>query len=342
MVNPGGSELFSLDLLSGKRRLLRSSRRDLLLNPARVGSRLLYERVGRCGQELRLGPLDGRGSRPHALPAAAARGPGRGPRAGPHEAGRAPALPPPAEADEADALDDRAHADDRLRDGPPPHGGRPHDAVADRGLPLTGVDSPRADLARVQGQAPRRARRPRPAGPVPHRRLPGALGRADAAHAARRVDVHDRRRGRRAGALDAGRSSARCRARRSRATSTASRSGRSSTRPGRASRSTRCSTRWSTTPLRRWRSATAATRRTCRSRTSSTARRGSRTATTASRSTPSTAARRACSSRTSTSGRARSGCAASTLRDDDEPGFWESNGYHIHGDPWREQRYWGD
>jgi DMSO/TMAO reductase YedYZ molybdopterin-dependent catalytic subunit len=31
-----------------------------------------------------------------------------------------------------------------------------------------------------------------------------------------------------------------------------------------------------------------------------------------------------------------------TLRDDDEPGFWESNGYHLYGDPWREQRYWGD
>lgn len=24
------------------------------------------------------------------------------------------------------------------------------------------------------------------------------------------------------------------------------------------------------------------------------------------------------------------------------PGFWESLGYHIHGDPWREQRYSGD
>jgi DMSO/TMAO reductase YedYZ molybdopterin-dependent catalytic subunit len=31
-----------------------------------------------------------------------------------------------------------------------------------------------------------------------------------------------------------------------------------------------------------------------------------------------------------------------TLRDDDEPGFWESNGYHLRGDPWQEQRYWGD
>jgi DMSO/TMAO reductase YedYZ molybdopterin-dependent catalytic subunit len=30
------------------------------------------------------------------------------------------------------------------------------------------------------------------------------------------------------------------------------------------------------------------------------------------------------------------------LQDDDEPGFWETNGYHNYGDPWREQRYWGD
>jgi DMSO/TMAO reductase YedYZ molybdopterin-dependent catalytic subunit len=27
---------------------------------------------------------------------------------------------------------------------------------------------------------------------------------------------------------------------------------------------------------------------------------------------------------------------------DDEPGFWESLGYHDYGDPWREQRYQGD
>ncbi len=26
----------------------------------------------------------------------------------------------------------------------------------------------------------------------------------------------------------------------------------------------------------------------------------------------------------------------------DQPGFWESVGYHNYGDPWREQRYWGD
>src|SRR5689334_10101777 len=30
------------------------------------------------------------------------------------------------------------------------------------------------------------------------------------------------------------------------------------------------------------------------------------------------------------------------LLDEDEPGFWETNGYHNYGDPWREQRYWGD
>jgi DMSO/TMAO reductase YedYZ molybdopterin-dependent catalytic subunit len=27
---------------------------------------------------------------------------------------------------------------------------------------------------------------------------------------------------------------------------------------------------------------------------------------------------------------------------EDRPGFWESNGYHIRGDPWKEQRYSGD
>ena len=31
-----------------------------------------------------------------------------------------------------------------------------------------------------------------------------------------------------------------------------------------------------------------------------------------------------------------------TLTAEDEPGFWEGFGYHNHGDPWREQRYWSD
>jgi DMSO/TMAO reductase YedYZ molybdopterin-dependent catalytic subunit len=30
------------------------------------------------------------------------------------------------------------------------------------------------------------------------------------------------------------------------------------------------------------------------------------------------------------------------LLEDDQPGFWEALGYHMYGDPWREQRYWGD
>jgi DMSO/TMAO reductase YedYZ molybdopterin-dependent catalytic subunit len=31
-----------------------------------------------------------------------------------------------------------------------------------------------------------------------------------------------------------------------------------------------------------------------------------------------------------------------TILDHDEPGFWEQNGYHTYGDPWKEQRYWSD
>lgn len=31
-----------------------------------------------------------------------------------------------------------------------------------------------------------------------------------------------------------------------------------------------------------------------------------------------------------------------TVLPDDEPGFWEQNGYHIYGDPYREQRYTND
>jgi DMSO/TMAO reductase YedYZ molybdopterin-dependent catalytic subunit len=30
------------------------------------------------------------------------------------------------------------------------------------------------------------------------------------------------------------------------------------------------------------------------------------------------------------------------LSDSDEPGFWETYGYHMYGDPWLEQRYAGD
>ena len=29
-----------------------------------------------------------------------------------------------------------------------------------------------------------------------------------------------------------------------------------------------------------------------------------------------------------------------TMMPTDDPGFWEQNGYHMHGDPWQEERYW--
>ena len=61
LVAGGRSQLLSVDLATGKRRLLRSSTQDLLLNPARIGGRLLFVRVGRCSQQLRLGALDGSG-----------------------------------------------------------------------------------------------------------------------------------------------------------------------------------------------------------------------------------------------------------------------------------------
>jgi hypothetical protein len=62
VAGPGGSGLYAYDLSTGKRSLLRTSTRAQLLNPARLGSNLLYVRVTRCGQQLRLGRLDGNGA----------------------------------------------------------------------------------------------------------------------------------------------------------------------------------------------------------------------------------------------------------------------------------------
>lgn len=31
--------------------------------------------------------------------------------------------------------------------------------------------------------------------------------------------------------------------------------------------------------------------------------------------------------------------AGAELRDEDRPGFWEANGYHMRGNPWKEERY---
>jgi DMSO/TMAO reductase YedYZ molybdopterin-dependent catalytic subunit len=34
--------------------------------------------------------------------------------------------------------------------------------------------------------------------------------------------------------------------------------------------------------------------------------------------------------------------AGLTIMASNEPGFWEENGYHIRGDPFKEERYWND
>ena len=149
-----------------------------------------------------------------------------------------------------------------------------------------------------------------PTRPVPDARLPGPLGRPDAAHAARRVEPHHPRRRRRAGLVDVGRA-ARAAVRdlhrrhplRDEVVQARHdvdrRLGRHAARGRRHRGRVRhrvVGRRLHDEPAARGRHATA--------------RRGSPTSTAASRSTPSTAARRGCSCRTCTSGRARSGCAA--------------------------------
>jgi hypothetical protein len=62
LAGPGGSGLYAYDFSTGKRLQLRTSKVAQLLNPARFGSKLLYVRITRCGQQLRLGPLDGNGA----------------------------------------------------------------------------------------------------------------------------------------------------------------------------------------------------------------------------------------------------------------------------------------
>src|SRR5207248_10944004 len=52
---PGRSLLFSFDLSTGKRRLLRSARHALLLSAARIGGTLLDARPGPCALPLRSG-----------------------------------------------------------------------------------------------------------------------------------------------------------------------------------------------------------------------------------------------------------------------------------------------
>ena len=73
-----------------------------------------------------------------------------------------------------------------------------------------------------------------------------------------------------------------------------------------------------------------------------TARRGSSTPSTASRSSPSTAGPARLLVPHLYFWKSAKWVRGLTLTPTDEPGFWEQNGYHNHGDPWQEQRYWGD
>jgi hypothetical protein len=59
LATAAGSKLLSFDLVSGKQRVLRSSTRAQLLNPTQIGGRLLYVRLTRCAQQLRLGSIGG-------------------------------------------------------------------------------------------------------------------------------------------------------------------------------------------------------------------------------------------------------------------------------------------
>jgi hypothetical protein len=53
------SAIFAVNLVTGRPMRLRFSRDDLLLNPSVLAGRLLYVRVTRCSQQLRMGPLRG-------------------------------------------------------------------------------------------------------------------------------------------------------------------------------------------------------------------------------------------------------------------------------------------
>ena len=142
--------------------------------------------------------------------------------------------------------------------------------------------------------------------------------------------------------LDAGTSSGRCRARRSPSTSTASPSGRSSTRPGKASRSTRCSKASRRPPSTRSRSATAATRRTSRWRTSPGGKAWVAYEYDGEPLDPEHGGPARLLVPHLYFWKSAKWVRGLRLMSNDEPGFWESNGYHLYGDPWREQRYWGD
>ena len=89
-------------------------------------------------------------------------------------------------------------------------------------------------------------------------------------------------------------------------------------------------------------SATAATRPTCRSRTSPGARPGSRTSSTGEPLDPEHGGPARLLVPHLYFWKSAKWVRGLELREDDQPGFWENYGYHNYGDPWKEQRYAGD
>ena len=96
LAGPGGSGLYAYDLSTGKRRQLRSSKVAQLLNPARLGGKLLYVRIARCSQQLRLGTLTGNGAGRvlYKLPPLAGQDAGHE-RGHTHQGEHLPCTPPP-------------------------------------------------------------------------------------------------------------------------------------------------------------------------------------------------------------------------------------------------------
>jgi hypothetical protein len=89
-----GSSILAVALESGKATTVRLSRFSLLLDPSLLGERLLYDEVARCGQFLRIGPVDGAGGRVlYSLPPLAGQDSGRE-RGHPREGARTPCRSP--------------------------------------------------------------------------------------------------------------------------------------------------------------------------------------------------------------------------------------------------------
>ena len=89
-----------------------------------------------------------------------------------------------------------------------------------------------------------------------------------------------------------------------------------------------------------WPTATAATRRTSRSTSSSTGRPGSPSRPRVSRSTPEHGGPARLLVPHLYFWKSAKWVRGLVMMPDDEPGFWEQYGYHLHGDPWLEERYW--